>query len=93
MALDNESDFNKLRVSSHKHSIAFDIKESKKNLHIFRRCLPDGSISPYLPMTYQDLFIMLSEAGYRAGFKDHLKPFNIRRGTANDVEGKLKKRC
>ena len=84
---ENPSDLRYLYVPSHKNSISFEIKEAKKNIPIFRECQQDGTISEKRALSYNTLAYELVELGYRVGFRDILKPTNLRRGTANAANG------
>lgn len=84
---ENPSDLRYLYVPSHKNSISFEIKEAKKNIPIFRECQQDGTISEKSALSYNTLAYELVELGYRVGFRDLLKPTNLRRGTANAANG------
>ncbi|CZR55738.1 uncharacterized protein PAC_05626 [Phialocephala subalpina] len=84
--LEKPSDLDGLRIGKHKHSMPFEIKQSKLNTPIFRRCEPDGSISEDRAMTYRDLSEQLGELGFRAGLRDLLRTYNIRRGNANAMD-------
>ena len=41
-----------------------------------------------IAMNYNEFASELAELGMRVGFRDLLRPYNLRRGTANAIEGK-----
>ncbi len=61
-----------------------------KNTPIFRMIDRNGKVSDTRALTHKCFHHDLASAGQRFGFKDQLKPYDIRRGTANDVDGKVK---
>jgi site-specific recombinase XerD len=40
------------------------------------------------PFSYQRFWYMLKELSYRTGYLDHIRPYDIRRGTGNALDGK-----
>lgn len=82
------SDLEYLRVPGCKHSVALTFKDDKLNVPLFRRCERDGRISDHRAMTYNELSRELVFLGIRVGFLGALRPYNLRRGTANSVDGK-----
>ena len=63
-------------------------KESKKDMVVFRHCNRDGAIDPRRAMNYDETSREVLECRIRLGFRDPLRLYNLRRGTANKVEGK-----
>jgi hypothetical protein len=39
------------------------------------------------PLHYHRLWYMLRELSYRSGYLEHIRPYDIRRGTANKLDG------
>lgn len=76
------------RILSHKRCIPLKFKGEKMNMPLFRRCEKDGSISDHRAMTYNELARDLVLLGIRIGFLGVLRAYNLRRGTANSVDGK-----
>jgi hypothetical protein len=62
-------------------------KESKKDMPVFRHCNRDGTIDPHRAMNYDETAREVLEWGIRLGFRDPVRLYNLRRGTANEVEG------
>lgn len=85
--VEDYSDLQYIRVPKGSHSVHLEIRASKKNIPVFRHCNSDGSISENRAMSYNDLSRSLAELGYRAKLRDILRAYNLRRGTANRVEG------
>lgn len=81
------SELERLRIPSHKHSLPLEFKDSKKNMPLFRAIEKDDSISNYRAMTYNELARELALLGIRTGFLGLLRAYNLRRGTANSVDG------
>ncbi|KAG9240686.1 hypothetical protein BJ878DRAFT_545985 [Calycina marina] len=87
--IENETDLRHLHAPATNTSkaLGFHIKPAKENLLVFLKCLSNGSISDTQAMTYRDLARQLAALGYRAVFRDQLRTYNIRRGTANAAGG------
>jgi hypothetical protein len=87
-ALKEPADLHRLHIGNHKNSLLFKIKDSKQDQPVFRSCRPNGEISNNRILSHNDLAFDLAELGYRAGFQDKLRAYNLRRGTANAIDGK-----
>jgi len=74
-------------------SLPLTIKDSKKDMPIFRHCNRDGTIDPHRAMNYNETAAMIMELGIRIGLRDILRLYNLRRGTANEIDGKFKNPC
>lgn len=54
---------------------------------------PECRTRPFLicpkgkPLSYQRLWYQLKELSYRSGYIEHIRPYDIRRGTANKLDG------
>jgi hypothetical protein len=54
---------------------------------------PECANRPFLvdpkgkPLHYQRLWYMLGELSYRSGYLEHIRPYDIRRGTSNKLDG------
>lgn len=81
-------DLHYLRVPGRKHSMSLKFKDNHLNMPLFRHCERDGRISDHRAMTYNELARDLVLLGIRVGFLGTLRPYNLRRGTANSVDGK-----
>jgi hypothetical protein len=57
---------------------------------IFRHYNTDSIINPYHVMNYDETAREFIELGLRIGFRDALRLYNLRRGTANEVDSKCK---
>jgi hypothetical protein len=85
--LESPSDYQHLYVPAHKNSISFRIKDTMQDVPIFRECLRDGALSEDRAMSYNRFAYQLAELCFRVGFRDVLRPTNLRRGTANAANG------
>jgi hypothetical protein len=88
-SLRDPSQLQYLHMDKHKKSMPFRIRDSKKDLLVFRNTTPDGSISQDRALPYNKFAFELAQLGFRVGFKDILRSYNLRRGTANALEGKI----
>jgi hypothetical protein len=69
--------------------ILFQIKESKKDLLLFRNTQVDGGISQEQALFTKRFSSDLAQLGLRAGFKDILRSYCLLRGRGNAAEGKI----
>lgn len=67
--------------------IPIRFQESKKKMLVFRHCKYDGTISSSRAMTYNVTAKECGEVGIRAGFRAWFRLYNLRRGTANAIDG------
>jgi hypothetical protein len=86
-ALQEPADLHRLQIGNHKKSLLFKIKDSKRQQPVFRFCKPNGEVSNDRILSHNELAFDLIELGYRAGFQDKLRAYNLRRGAANAVDG------
>lgn len=77
-----------LGASTSNAAIELKFKDSVEDILIFRHCTTNGQISPTQAMTYNVTAKELGELALRAGFRDWLRLYSLRRGAANAFEGK-----
>ena len=69
-------------------SLNLRIKSSAKQKLVLQHCRINGIMDSEIAMNYNEFASELADLGMRVGFRDLLRPYNLRRGTANAIEGK-----
>ncbi|KAH8595168.1 hypothetical protein B0O99DRAFT_687011 [Bisporella sp. PMI_857] len=76
-----------LKSLGNNEGLHFRFKKTKQDMLIFRHCKKDNSIDPELSYNYNEASRDVAELGIRLGFRETLRMYNLRRGTANAIDG------
>jgi len=90
LEFERAEDIFKLRVDKHRQSMRLRWKADWENKPVFRQAVatPDGvQTSRDEPLRYHTFLYYLQRLGMMAGMMKILNPYNIRRGTAEVVDG------
>jgi hypothetical protein len=88
--VEKPADLATLNYAEYSSKTEIAIKAGKEKIPVLRRCHAGGSgISPTAIMTADRLNEMCAELGERAGYKQKLGAYCMRRGFANKIDSKF----
>ena len=86
-------DLTRIRFTPQRPAIRIPVREGKRKLPIIRGHTTRGKLSPIRILTASNLAKLLTELGWRAGYKDKLGTYALRRGHGNQLDRKRRARC